>query len=92
MVSGGFSFLYHTSGGGAAGKYWLRGHECATSPAELGRNPECRVGQVMVEWPEADNAWFDGRYNVFYGGKNVGHTKPLNVSFLRITLIPHRKL
>lgn len=57
MVSGGFSFLYHTSGGGAAGKYWLRGHECATSPAELGRNPECRVGQVMVEWPEADNAW-----------------------------------
>jgi len=32
-------------------------YECATSPAELGRDPECRAGQVMVEWPEADDTW-----------------------------------
>jgi len=64
-VSGGSRLAQHTSGGEAAGKYWLLGFECATSPAEVGRDPECRAGQVMVEWPEAEDAWSSDDIIVF---------------------------
>ncbi len=55
-VSGGFRLRQHTRGEKAAGKYWLLGDEGTTSPGEVGRNPKCRAGQVMGEWPEADNS------------------------------------
>jgi len=89
-VSGGFRLPQHTSGG-AAGKYWLLGFECATSPAEVGRIQSAGAGQVMVEWPEAEDAWSTDDRIVFWM-KKTSRT-PRRLTFCSsYSLILHRKV